>query len=182
MATSVTMIIGLNRAMPAGPGEVLPHFKRAEHNERVLTTGTAPVARSTSGDLTTPNRFGPVFVGGWRRPAIRATTISTGRPGGRGYAPGDHRNGERFSAAKAYLTPNPGAPTRGHHGRAHHAGFWWNMAWRWRRIPPGRSAQADQGLARGAAVCRGVAVAAVAHAVGYWPGPTLAAAWRDGGA
>lgn len=92
-----------------GFDDLLPYFRRAEHNER-----GADALHGTGGplnvmDLRSPNRFGPVFVD---------AAVQAGYPTNRdfngpvqegvGLYQVTHKEGERFSAAKAYLTPNLG--------------------------------------------------------------------------
>jgi choline dehydrogenase-like flavoprotein len=63
-------------------------------------------------DLRTPNRFGPVFVqAGVQAGFIRNPDFNGADQEGVGMYQVTHKNGERFSAAKAYLTPNLGGPT-----------------------------------------------------------------------
>ncbi|MDO9165643.1 MAG: GMC family oxidoreductase N-terminal domain-containing protein, partial [Rhodoferax sp.] len=94
-----------------GYDEVLPYFKRAEHNER-----GADVFHGTGGplnvmDLRSPNRFGPVFVeAGQQAGFARNPDFNGAEQEGVGMFQVTHRNGERFSAAKAYLTPNRARP------------------------------------------------------------------------
>ena len=86
--------------------DVLPYFKRAEHNER-----GADALHGTGGplnvkDLTSPNRFGPVFVQAGVQAGFTANTDFNGADQeGVGMYQVTHKNGERYSAAKAYLTP-----------------------------------------------------------------------------
>ncbi|MEO7055990.1 MAG: GMC family oxidoreductase N-terminal domain-containing protein, partial [Caldimonas sp.] len=87
--------------------EVLPLFKRAEHNER------GPSAFHGSGgplnvmDLRSPNRFGPVFVEAGREAGhVVNADFNGASQEGVGLYQVTHKNGERVSAAKAYLTPN----------------------------------------------------------------------------
>ncbi|MBL0393480.1 choline dehydrogenase [Ramlibacter monticola] len=87
--------------------DVLPFFKRAEHNER-----GADAFHGTGGplnvmDLRSPHRFGPVFVEAAKQAGYPQTRDFNGAtPDGVGLYQVTHRNGERCSAAKAYLTPN----------------------------------------------------------------------------
>ncbi|HEX7888016.1 MAG TPA: choline dehydrogenase [Ramlibacter sp.] len=87
--------------------EVLPYFKRAEHNER-----GADAFHGTGGplnvmDLRSPHRFGPVFVDAAKEAGFRENRDFNGaEQEGVGLYQVTHRNGERFSAAKAYLAPN----------------------------------------------------------------------------
>jgi choline dehydrogenase-like flavoprotein len=87
--------------------EVLPYFKRAEHNER-----GADAFHGTGGplnvmDLRSPNRFGPLFVEAGVQAGFASNTDFNGaEQEGLGMYQVTHKNGERFSAAKAYLLPN----------------------------------------------------------------------------
>ncbi len=91
--------------------EVLPYFKRAEDNER-----GADAFHGTGGplhvmDLRSPNRFGPVFVQAAQQAGFAANPDFNGADQeGVGLYQVTHRNGERCSAAKAYLTPHRGRP------------------------------------------------------------------------
>ena len=86
--------------------DVLPYFKRAEHNER-----GADAFHGTGGplnvmDLCSPNRFGPVFVEAARQAGHTVNADFNGATQeGVGLYQVTHRGGERFSAAKAYLAP-----------------------------------------------------------------------------
>jgi choline dehydrogenase-like flavoprotein len=91
--------------------DVLPYFKKSENNERSFS-GTEAALHGTGGplnakDLTSPNNLGPKFV---------AAAMQAGHPHnadfngaeqhGVGMYQVTHKNGERWSAAKGYLTPN----------------------------------------------------------------------------
>ncbi len=87
--------------------DVLPYFKRCEHNER-----GADALHGTGGplnvmDLRSPNRFSELFVqaaeqaGYPRNPDFNGTEQE-----GAGLYQVTHKNGERFSSAKAFATPN----------------------------------------------------------------------------
>lgn len=94
-----------------GWADVLPYFKRSEHNERGADdfhgTGGALNVR----DLTSPNRFGPVFVQAGVQAGYPANPDFNGaQQEGVGMYQVTHKNGERFSAAKAYLTPHLSRP------------------------------------------------------------------------
>jgi len=90
-----------------GWADVLPYFKRAEHNERGADDYHGTGGPLNVMDLRSPNRFGPVFVdaaveaGYTRNPDFNGAEQE-----GVGMYQVTHRNGERFSAAKAYLAPN----------------------------------------------------------------------------
>ena len=91
--------------------DVLPYFKRAEDNER-----GADDFHGTGGplhvmDLRSPNRFSPVFVDAAHQAGFPQTADFNGaEQEGVGLYQVTHKNGERFSAAKAYLTPNLSRP------------------------------------------------------------------------
>ena len=92
--------------------EVLPYFKRAEHNERGADAwhGTRRAAQRQG--PATPHRFGGVFVeaGAAGRLPAQPRLQRRRRQEGVGLYQVTHKNGERFSVAKGYLTPNLGRP------------------------------------------------------------------------
>ena len=94
-----------------GWADVLPLFKRAEDNAR-----GADAFHGTGGplhvmDLRSPHRFGPVFVEAAQQAGHAANRDFNGATQeGFGCYQVTHKNGERFSAAKAYLTPNLARP------------------------------------------------------------------------
>ena len=89
-----------------GWADVLPYFKRAEHNERGEDAWHARGGPLNVMDLMAPNRISSVFV---------QAAVQAGYPAnpdfnaevqeGVGLYQVMQRGGERFSAAKAYLTP-----------------------------------------------------------------------------
>lgn len=91
--------------------DLLPYFKRSEHNER-----GADAYHGTGGplnvmDLRSPNRYGPNFIQAGRQAGLPLNPDFNGlTQEGVGPYQVTHRNGERCSAAKAYLTPNLGRP------------------------------------------------------------------------
>ena len=94
---------------------VLPYFKKAEHNERRFGADSAPLHGKDGPlnvmDLRSPNKFGPVFV----KAAIEAgyienTDFNGPEQEGVGMYQVTHKNGERYSAAKAYVTPHLSRP------------------------------------------------------------------------
>ena len=91
--------------------DVLPYFMRAEHNER-----GADALHGTGGpmnvkDLTSPNRFGPAFVeAGVQAGFAHNRDFNGASQEGVGMFQVTQKNGERFSAAKAYLTPHLARP------------------------------------------------------------------------
>lgn len=94
-----------------GWDDVLPYFKRAEHNER-----GADAFHGTGGplnvmDLRSPSRYGPVFIEAGRQAGYPANPDFNGaEQEGVGMYQVTHKNGERYSAAKAYLLPNMARP------------------------------------------------------------------------
>ena len=89
-----------------GYDDVLPYFKRAEHNERGADAWHGIGGPLNVMDLRSPNRFGPVFVDAARQAGYAANPdFNAAEQEGVGLYQVTHRNGERFSAAKAYLAP-----------------------------------------------------------------------------
>jgi choline dehydrogenase-like flavoprotein len=94
-----------------GWNDVLPYFLKAEHNERGADAFHATGGPLNVMDLRSPNRFGPAFV----QAAVQAGHVHNPDFNGAvqegvGAYQVTHKNGERFSAAKAYLTPNLSRP------------------------------------------------------------------------
>lgn len=91
--------------------EVLPYFRKAEHNER-----GADAFHGTGGplnvmDLRSPNRFGSVFVEAGKQAGFPENRDFNGASQeGVGLYQVTHKNGERYSAAKAYLAPHRDRP------------------------------------------------------------------------
>lgn len=91
--------------------EVLPYFKRAEHNERGADAWHGSGGPLNVMDLRSPNRFAPVFVEAARQAGFPANhDFNAAQQEGVGLYQVTHQNGERFSAAKAYLSPNLSRP------------------------------------------------------------------------
>ncbi len=89
-----------------GWSDVLPFFLKAEHNERGADAWHATGGPLNVMDLRSPNRFGPLFVQAAQQAGYPANPDFNGaRQEGFGMYQVTHRNGERFSAAKAYLAP-----------------------------------------------------------------------------
>ena len=94
-----------------GWDDLLPYFKKAEHNERGADALHATGGPLNVMDLRSPNRFGPVFVdaavqAGYPRNADFNGPVQEGV----GLYQVTHRNGERCNAAQAYLAPNRARP------------------------------------------------------------------------
>ena len=86
--------------------EVLPYFKRAEHNERGADAWHATGGPLNVVDLMSPNAASRRFVeaGAQAGHAVN-TDFNAGQQEGVGLYQVMQRAGERFSAAKAYITP-----------------------------------------------------------------------------
>lgn len=92
-----------------GWDEVLPYFKRAEHNERGADAFHGVEGPLNVMDLRSPHRFGPIFVEAARQAGFPVNADFNGATQeGVGLYQVTHKDGERFSAAKAYLAPNRG--------------------------------------------------------------------------
>jgi choline dehydrogenase-like flavoprotein len=90
-----------------GFDDLLPYFKKSEHNERGADALHGSGGPLNVMDLRSPNRFGPVFVEAASQAGFRKNADFNGPvQEGVGMYQVTHKGGERFSAAKAYLTPN----------------------------------------------------------------------------
>jgi choline dehydrogenase-like flavoprotein len=86
--------------------DLLPYFKRAEHNERGADAYHGTGGPLNVADLRSPNRYTPNFVEAGRQAGFELNQDFNGRTQeGIGPFQVTQRNGERCSAAKAYLTP-----------------------------------------------------------------------------
>ncbi|MGS5085203.1 GMC family oxidoreductase [Hydrogenophaga sp. A37] len=91
--------------------DVLPYFKRSEHNERGADALHGQGGPLNVMDLRSPNPFLPSFVEAGQQAGQRVNTDFNGpEQEGVGVYQVTHKNGERFSAAKAYLTPHLSRP------------------------------------------------------------------------
>ena len=91
--------------------DVLNYFKRAEHNERGADAFHGSGGPLNVMDLRSPSRYGPVFVEAGRQAGYPVNRDFNGaQQEGVGLYQVTHKAGERFSAAKAYLTPNLARP------------------------------------------------------------------------
>ena len=89
-----------------GWADVLPLFKQSEHNERGADDWHGTAGPLNVMDLRSPNRHGPMFVQAAQQAGLpRNPDFNGALQEGAGLYQVTHRNGERFSAAKAYLTP-----------------------------------------------------------------------------
>lgn len=86
--------------------DVLPYFRKAEHNERGEDGFHGHGGPLNVKDLASPSRFGPVFIEAAEQAGHRRNPDFNGADQeGVGMYQVTHVNGERCSAAKAYLTP-----------------------------------------------------------------------------
>ncbi len=91
--------------------DVLPYFKRAEHNERGGDAFHGENGPLNVCDLSSPNRFSHAFVDAGREAGFAVNNDFNGvDQEGVGLFQVTHRRGERFSTAKGYLTPNRSRP------------------------------------------------------------------------
>ncbi|MDP3650196.1 MAG: choline dehydrogenase [Rhodoferax sp.] len=91
--------------------EVLPYFKRAEDNARGADAFHGTGGPLHAMDLTSPNRLGPVFVEAGRQAGFVVNPdFNAASQEGVGMYQVTHKNGERHSAAKGYLTPHLDRP------------------------------------------------------------------------
>ncbi|MDE2146002.1 MAG: GMC family oxidoreductase N-terminal domain-containing protein [Burkholderiales bacterium] len=89
-----------------GWSEVLPYFKRAEHNERGADAWHGSDGPLNVMDLRSPSPYGRLFLQAAQQAghALNPDFNGASQEGVGAYQV-THRNGERHSAAKAYLTP-----------------------------------------------------------------------------
>ncbi len=91
--------------------QVLPLFRHAEHTERGADRFHGADGPLNVKDLSDPNPFSLAFVEAGVQAGYRHNLDFNGaEQEGVGLYQVTHRNGERFSAAKAYLTPNRARP------------------------------------------------------------------------
>ena len=95
--------------------DVLPYFKKAENNERTFDAKDASF-HGTGGplnvmDLRSPSKYGPIFIeAGKQAGHPESKDFNGAEQHGLGMHQVTHKNGERWSAAKAYLTPHLARP------------------------------------------------------------------------
>ncbi len=89
--------------------DVLPYFKRAEHNQRGADAWHGEGGPLNVMDLRSPNPFLPSFIEAGQQAGHPLNADFNGpEQEGIGAYQVTHKDGERFSAAKAYLTPHLG--------------------------------------------------------------------------
>jgi len=94
-----------------GWADVLPWFKRAERNERGADAWHGTGGPLNVMDLRSPNPILPAFMEAARQAGhARNDDFNGATQEGIGAYQVTHKNGERFSAAKAYVTPHLSRP------------------------------------------------------------------------
>jgi choline dehydrogenase-like flavoprotein len=94
-----------------GYDDLLPYFKKAENNERGADAWHGAGGPLNVMDLRSPNRYSPDFVEAAKQAGFPFNNDFNGASQeGVGLYQVTHKNGERFSAAKAYVTPNLNRP------------------------------------------------------------------------
>ncbi|MDQ2733768.1 MAG: choline dehydrogenase [Pseudomonadota bacterium] len=94
-----------------GWSDVLPYFLKSEHNERGADALHGASGPLNVADLRSPNRTSAAFIEAARQAGFAANGDFNGATQeGVGLYQVTQKNGERCSAAKAYLTPNLGRP------------------------------------------------------------------------
>ncbi len=89
--------------------DVLPYFKRSEDNARGADAFHGKGGPLHVQNLTSPNPLGPIFVEAGRQAGYAVNPdFNAASQEGVGSYQVTHKNGERWSAAKGYLTPNLG--------------------------------------------------------------------------
>ncbi|MCA3236903.1 MAG: GMC family oxidoreductase [Curvibacter sp.] len=92
-----------------GWSDVLPYFRQAEHNERGADAWHGSGGPLNVMDLRSPNPYSPHFVeAGLQAGYAYNPDFNGATQEGVGLYQVTHKNGERYSAAKAYLTPSLG--------------------------------------------------------------------------
>jgi choline dehydrogenase-like flavoprotein len=87
--------------------DVLPYFRKAEHNERLNDEWHGQNGPLNVADLQSPNIFTQRYVDAGVQAGFKFNPDFNGaEQEGVGIYQVTHKNGERFSAAKGYLTPN----------------------------------------------------------------------------
>ena len=95
--------------------DVLPYFKKAENNERTFDAQDAEFHGKGGPlnvmDLRSPSKYGAIFIeAGKQAGHPESKDFNGAEQHGVGMHQVTHKNGERYSAAKAYLTPNLARP------------------------------------------------------------------------
>ena len=104
-----------NWAAQGNPGwswaDVLPYFKRSEHNERGADALHGQGGPLNVMDLRSPNPFLPAYLEAGQQAGYALNPDFNGpAQEGVGAYQVTHKNGERWSAAKGYLSPHLGRP------------------------------------------------------------------------
>jgi choline dehydrogenase-like flavoprotein len=100
--------------------DVLPYFRRSEHNERIVDAYHGQGGPLNVADQRSPSGLNEVFLAAAEGLGYRRNTDFNGaEQEGVGIYQVTQRNGQRCSAAAAYLTPNLGRPNLTVLTRAH---------------------------------------------------------------
>ncbi len=89
--------------------DVLPYFRRAEHNERIADTFHGQGGPLNVADPRSPSAFSELWLAAAEQQGMRRNADFNGaEQEGIGLYQLTQKNGERWSAARAYLAPNRG--------------------------------------------------------------------------
>ena len=148
--------------------DVLPYFRRSEHNERIADAFHGQGGPLNVADPRSPSAFTELWLAAAERQGHRRNADFNGaEQEGIGLYQVTQKNGERWSAARAYLEPSLGRSNLAVRTRAHATRVVFEeQAGGRRRIPAGGRDAKRAGPARGDPRRRGAAIAAIAAAVG----------------
>ena len=100
--------------------DVLPYFRRAEHNERLADEFHGRNGPLNVADPRSPSGFTELWLASAEREGMKRSVDFNGADQeGVGYYQVTQKNGERWSAARAYLAPNLARPNLSVRTRAH---------------------------------------------------------------
>ena len=100
--------------------DVLPYFRRAENNERIADAFHGQGGPLNVADPRSPSAFAELWLTAAEQQGMRRNADFNGaEQEGMGFYQLTQRNGERWSAARAYLTPNLRRPNLAVRTRAH---------------------------------------------------------------
>ena len=103
-----------------GYADVLPYFRRAEHNERIADEFHGRDGPLNVADPRSPSGFAELWLAAGEQQGMRRNADFNGADQeGIGYYQLTQKGGERWSAARAYLTPNLTRPNLDVRTRAH---------------------------------------------------------------
>ena len=100
--------------------DVLPYFRRSENNERIADVFHGQGGPLNVADPRSPSGFSELWLAAAEQQGMtRNTDFNGAEQEGIGLFQLTQKNGERWSAARAYLTPNLGRPNLAVRTRAH---------------------------------------------------------------